>query len=92
MDEESTSLIASWNSLSVNYWLQRVHLSASEISLFIEGGGRYSAMSCISRMHALDIAENFDFEGIHNIIANILHVVLVDALMLPPHEITQLKP
>ena len=42
--------------------------------------------------YTLGVAENFDFEGIHNIIANILHVVLVDAPVLPPHAFTQLKP
>ena len=43
-------------------------------------------------MHALGIAENFEFEGFHNMIANILHVVLVDTPMLPTHALTQLKP
>ena len=42
--------------------------------------------------HALGVAENFDFEGPHNIIANILHVVLVEAPVLSPHAFTQLKP
>ena len=41
--------------------------------------------------YALGISENFDFEGFHNIILNILHMVLVDTPMLPPHEIPQLK-
>ena len=42
--------------------------------------------------YALVVAENFDFEGFHNVIANILHVVLVDNMMLPPHALTQLEP
>ena len=43
-------------------------------------------------MHALGVAENFDSEGLRNIISNILHVVLVDNLVLPPHAFPQLKP
>ena len=42
--------------------------------------------------YAFGIAENFDFEGFHNIIAYILQVVLVDNPMLPQHEIPQLEP
>ena len=42
--------------------------------------------------YAIGIAENFDFEGFHNAIANILHVVLLDTPMLPPHAIPQLEP
>ena len=42
--------------------------------------------------HVLGVAEDFDFEGFHNIIANILHVVLVETPILRPHEIIQLEP
>ena len=40
--------------------------------------------------YALDIADNFYFEEFHNVIADTLHVVLVDTLMIPPHELPQL--
>ena len=43
-------------------------------------------------MHALDVAEDFNFEGFHNIIANILHVVLVDTPVFSLHAIPQIKP
>ena len=43
-------------------------------------------------MHALVVAENFYVEGLHNTNANILHVVLVETPMLPPHALPQLKP
>ena len=42
--------------------------------------------------YALGIADFFDFEGFHNVIANILHMGLVDNPMLPPHELPQLEP
>ena len=42
--------------------------------------------------HTLGIAENFYFEGIQNIISNILHVVLVDSLVISPHSFPLLKP
>ena len=42
--------------------------------------------------NALSVAENFGTEGLHNSIANVLHVVLVNAMMLSPHEFTQLGP
>ena len=42
--------------------------------------------------HALGVLEDFYFEGFHNIIANILHVVLLDTPMLPPHALPQLEP
>ena len=41
---------------------------------------------------ALGVAEYFEFEGFHNIIATILHVVLVDTLMIPPHALPQIEP
>ena len=43
-------------------------------------------------MPALGVAEDFDFEGLRNIIANIIHVVLVDTPMLPPHALSRLEP
>ena len=43
-------------------------------------------------MRALGVAENFDFEGFHNIIANIFHVVLVDTPIIPRHSPTQIEP
>ena len=43
-------------------------------------------------IYALGIAENFEFEWFHNVIANILHVVLVDTPMLPPYTLPQLEP
>ena len=43
-------------------------------------------------MHAIGTAENFDFEGFHDIIADILHVVLVDTPMLPSHALPQIEP
>ena len=42
--------------------------------------------------NALSIAENFNTEGIHNIIVNLLQVVLVDTPVLSPHAFTQLEP
>ena len=42
--------------------------------------------------NALGVADNFDFEGLHNIIANIIQVVLVYAPVLSPHKFTKLKP
>ena len=42
--------------------------------------------------NALGISEDPETEGFHNIIANILQVVLVDAPVIPPHEFTQLEP
>ena len=42
--------------------------------------------------NALGVAEYPDVEGFHNIISNILQVVLVDALVLPPHAFPQLEP
>ena len=42
--------------------------------------------------YEIGIEENFDFEGFHNIIANILHVILVDTPMIPTHEMHQLEP
>ena len=42
--------------------------------------------------HTLDVVEDFDFEELHIIIANILHVVLVDTLVLSPRAFPQLKP
>ena len=40
----------------------------------------------------LGVADNFDAEGLHNIIANVFHVVLLDATVLSPHTFTQIKP
>ena len=42
--------------------------------------------------YALGVVEDFEFEGFHNVIANILHVVLVYTLILPPHALPQLEP
>ena len=42
--------------------------------------------------YVLGMAENFYFEGFQNIIVNILHMVLVDTLMLPPYALPQLEP
>ena len=42
--------------------------------------------------HTLGLAEDFEFKGFHNIIKNILHVVLVDTLILPPHALPQIEP
>ena len=41
--------------------------------------------------NALSVAENSDTEWFHNIIVNLFQVVLVDALVLPPHALSQLK-
>ena len=43
-------------------------------------------------MYTLGVAENFDFEGFHNVIADMVHVVLVDTMMLPPHAPPKLEP
>ena len=43
-------------------------------------------------LNALGVAENSDTEWFHNIIANIFKVVLVDALVIPSHVISQLEP
>ena len=42
--------------------------------------------------YALGVAENFDSEGLHNIISNILHVFLVDTPVISPPEFPQLEP
>ena len=42
--------------------------------------------------YVIGIAENFDFDEFHNTITNILHMVLVDTTMLPPHVLPQLEP
>ena len=42
--------------------------------------------------NTLDVVDNFDAEGLHNIIANVLQMVLVDALVIYPHEFPQLEP
>ena len=41
--------------------------------------------------NALVVAEDPDEGGFHNIIADILHVVLVDTPVLPPHAFNQLE-
>ena len=41
--------------------------------------------------NTLRVAENFDSKGLHNIIANVLQMVLVDALVLSLHAFTKLK-
>ena len=41
--------------------------------------------------NALSVAEDSETEGFHNIIVNILQVVLVDDLVLPPHAFPQLE-
>ena len=43
-------------------------------------------------LNALGVVENYDTEWFHNIIANLFQVFLVDALVLPPHALYQLKP
>ena len=43
-------------------------------------------------LDTLDIADNYDTEWFHNIIANKIQVVLVDAPVLPPHLLYQLEP
>ena len=42
--------------------------------------------------NALSVAENFYAEGICNIIADLLHVFLVDSLVFSSHAFPQLKP
>ena len=42
--------------------------------------------------NALGVAENPDAEGFHNIILNVLQVVLVDAPVLLPHAFPQIEP
>ena len=42
--------------------------------------------------NALGVAENPDVEGIHNIIVNVLQVVLVDDLVISPYEFCQFEP
>ena len=42
--------------------------------------------------NALGVVENFDAEGIHNIIVNVLQVVLVDATVLSLYAYPQLEP
>ena len=46
-------------------------------------------------MHLLDvfrITENYDTEGLHNIIVNVFEVVLEYSTALPPHALSQLEP
>ena len=52
---------------------------------------RWREVGNASHKHAW-LAENFGFEGFQSIIANILHVVLVDTPILPPHVLPQLEP
>ena len=42
--------------------------------------------------NALGIAGNFYAEGLHNIIVDVLQIVLVDSPVLSPHSFPQLKP
>ena len=42
--------------------------------------------------NVLGVVENFDSEGLHNIIVDILYVVLVDTPVLSPPAFTQLEP
>ena len=42
--------------------------------------------------NVIGVAENFDAEGFHNIIVNILQMFLVDAPVLSSHSFTQLEP
>ena len=42
--------------------------------------------------NTLDVAENFDAEGLQNIIVNVIQVVLVEALVISPHAFHQLEP
>ena len=42
--------------------------------------------------YAFGIADDPDTEGFHNIIVNLLQLVLVDAPVLLPHEFPQLEP
>ena len=43
-------------------------------------------------LNKLSVMENSDTEWLHNVISDILEVVLIDALLLPPLRIYQLKP
>ena len=43
-------------------------------------------------MDVLSVMEYYNPEMLHNIIANIFYMVLQGALMLPPHNLTQLEP
>ena len=42
--------------------------------------------------NALAVAENFDAEGLHSVIVNVLQMILVDAPVLSPHAFPQLEP
>ena len=42
--------------------------------------------------NAISVADNYYTEGIHNIIVNVLQMILVDAILLSPHAFPQLKP
>ena len=42
--------------------------------------------------NSFGVAENSDTEWFQNIIANSFQVVLVDALVIPPHALSQLEP
>ena len=41
---------------------------------------------------ALSVLENYEPERLHNIIADIFHMVLEGALMFPPHALFQIEP
>ena len=43
-------------------------------------------------LNALGLADNYDTEWLHNVIANIFEVVLKYTLVLPPHSLYQLEP
>ena len=43
-------------------------------------------------MDALGVLEDYDSEGFHNVIVNIVDMVLEGAMMFLPHDLTQLKP
>ena len=42
--------------------------------------------------NALGVVDNYDTKWFQNIIVNVFRVVLVDALVIPPHALCQLEP
>ena len=43
-------------------------------------------------LNTLSVVENSDTKWLHNVITNIFEVVLKDALVLPPHNLSQIEP
>ena len=90
MDEGRLSLIETRISSSDNSSSRIFQLVSSYPFSFIKGKGKFCEVMHI--LNTISVAENYDTDWFHNIIANIFQVVLVDAPVIPPHRLSQLEP